>query len=302
VEWTKKFIESKAGVPVVGAVPFNKEIELSSRHLGLIPANEIVSIRTRLSRLVDHVSAHIDAERLLEIASTAKELPNVTDGVYPAQPIRRDTKIGVAFDEAFNFIYQDNLDLLNAYGAETIFFSPLHDASLPRDINGLYLPGGFPELQADIISANQPMRNEVKKAANDGMPIFAESGGFLYLNRSITDLQGRDLKMVGLFPAKVLMKDKFQALDYTLMKVVNDNLISRRGGVLHGHEFHFSKIVEIPNDAKFALEMQVGKGIDGNHDGWMENNVLASIGNMHFAFDRRIAKCFVELCRNYKHR
>ncbi len=301
VEWTKKFIESKAGVPVVGAVPFSEDIVLSSRHLGLIPVKERAAIGARLSRLVDHVSAHIDAEKLLEIALTAKELPNVTGGVYPTHLIRGGIKVGVAYDEAFTFFYQDSIDLLNAYGAETVFFSPLHDAQLPSDITGLYIPGGFPELHADHIAANQSMRGEIKKAANDGMPIFAESGGLTYLNRSITDLHGRELPMTGFFPGKVFMKEKFQALDYTLMKAIKDNLIGKKDSFLHGHEFHFSKI-EVPRDAKFAFEMQGGKGIDGHHDGWTENNVLASFGHVHFAFDKQIPQGFIKHCKSYGHR
>lgn len=299
VQWTKMFIESKTKVPVVGAVPYNEKISLPSRHMGLIPVSERKSLKRRLSLLVDHVTEHIDVEKLLDIASKAKELPDIKGKVYPTYLNKKEIKLGVAFDEAFNLFYPDNIEILKAYGSEIVFFSPLHDEKLPYDLNGLYLPGGFPDIHAKELTQNQSIRKEIKSKAENGMPIFAECGGFNYLNDSIVDFQGRNFPMVGVFSGKIVMKRGYQALDYTLIETLNNNLLSNSRSIIHGHEFHFSGIEDVPNDARFAFKMLQGNGVDGKHEGWMNHNTLAMLGQIHFAFDVELAKSFVDHCKRY---
>jgi cobyrinic acid a,c-diamide synthase len=208
----------------------------------------------------------------------------------------------MAFDEAFNFYYPTNIDLLMAYGAETAFFSPIHDKELPANLDGLYLPGGFPDVMAEQLARNQTMRKSIKDAAEDGMPIYSEHGGSLYLTKSIADFEGSTFPMVGALSGKALMEKKLQALDSTLMETINDNLLNQRGNIIHGHEYHFSRIMDVPKDAKFAFKMCIGKGIDGKHEGWMEHNILALLGHIHFAFSKEFAENLIKRCEQYRHK
>ncbi len=299
-EWMKQIIESATEVPVFGVIPYSEEIFLPTRLGGLIPIPEKPTLKTTLSKLVDYVGERLDVDKVLEVAKDAEELPNVTNIVFPSKAREKKVRLGLAFDEAFNFYYPTNIDLLKAYGAETVFFSPLHDKELPPNLDGLYLPGGFPDATAEQLARNESMRKSIKKAAENGMPIYSEHGGSLYLTKSITNLEGSVFPMVGALPGKALMEKKLQALDSTLMETINDNLLNRKGSIVHGHEYHFSKIVEVPRDARFAFKMCIGKGIDGKHEGWMENNVMALHGHLNFGFSREFAENLVKHCEQYR--
>lgn len=301
-EWMKRTIESATKVPVFGLIPYSEEIFLPTRRGGLIPIPERESLKTTLSKLVEYVGEHINIDKISEVAKDAEELPDIDSEVYPPQPRRKKVRVGIAFDEAFNFNYPTNIDLLKAYGAETIFFSPIHDKDLPPNLDGLYLPGGFPDVLADQLTKNQTMRKSVKDAVYDEMPIYSEHGGSLYLTRSIANVEGSTFPMAGALTGKALMEKKLQALDSTLMKAINDNLLNQRGNIIHGHEYHFSRIIDVPKDARFAFKMDVGKGIDGKHEGWMEHNSLALLGHLNFAFSKKFAENLIKRCERYHHK
>jgi cobyrinic acid a,c-diamide synthase len=186
-KWCKEAIETVTGVPVVGALSINKAIAMPERHLGLIPTLERKMMDSFFSKLENFVQANVDVDKIIEIAKSAGELPEAANMIYPAKNYAKKVTIGVALDEAFNFYYQDNIDLLEAYGARVKFFSPIHDRSLPTDVDGLYLGGGFPEMLPKELEANKNMRRIVKESAESGMPIYAECGGLMYLTESITD-------------------------------------------------------------------------------------------------------------------
>ena len=226
-EWMKQTIESATKVPVFGLIPYSEEILLPTRRGGLIPIPERETLKATLSKLVEYVGERIDIDKIFDIAKNAEELPDIDSEVYPPQPRRKKVRLGMAFDEAFNFYYQDNIDLLVAYGAETVFFSPIHDKKLPSNLDGLYLPGGFPYVLAEQLAENQTMRKSVKEAVYDEMPIYSEHGGSLYLTKSIANLEGSIFPMVGALPGKALMEKKLQALDSTLMETINDNLLNQ---------------------------------------------------------------------------
>jgi cobyrinic acid a,c-diamide synthase len=134
------------------------------------------------------------------------------------------------------------------------------------------------------------------------MPIYSEHGGSLYLTKSITDFEGSTFPMAGALPGKATMEKKLQALDSTLMETINDNLLNHRGNIIHGHEYHFSKIMGVPKDARFAFKMCIGKGIDGKHEGLMEHNILALLGHIHFAFSKEFAENLIKNCEQYRHK
>lgn len=301
-EWMKRTIESATKVPVFGLIPYSEEIFLPTRRGGLIPIPERESLKTTLSKLVEYVGEHINIDKISEVAKDAEELPDIDSEVYPPQPRRKKVRVGIAFDEAFNFNYPTNIDLLKTYGAETIFFSPIHDKDLPPNLDGLYLPGGFPDVLADQLTKNQTMRKSVKDAVYDEMPIYSEHGGSLYLTRSIANVEGSTFRMAGALTGKALMEKKLQALDSTLMKTINDNLLNQRGNIIHGHEYHFSRIIDVPKDARFAFKMDIGKGIDGKHEGWMEHNSLALLGHLNFAFSKEFAENLIKRCERYHHK
>ena len=301
-EWMKRTIESATKVPVFGLIPYSEEILLPTRLGGLIPIPERETLKTTLSKLVEYVGERIDIDKISDIAKDAEELPDIDSEVYPPQLRRKKVRLGMAFDEAFNFYYPTNIDLLMAYGAETVFFSPIHDKKLPANLDGLYLPGGFPDVMAEQLAKNQTMRKSIKDAAEDEMPIYSEHGGSLYLTKAIADFEGSTFPMVGALPGSAVMEKKLQALDSTLMETINDNLLNHRGNIVHGHEYHFSRIIDVPKDAKFAFKMCIGRGIDGKHEGWMEHNILALLGHIHFAFSKEFAENLIKRCEQYRHK
>ena len=301
-EWMKKTIESATKVPAFGLIPYSEEIFLPTRRGGLIPIPEKENLKTTLSKLVKYVGERIDIDKIFDVAKDAEELPDIDSAVYPSQPSRKKVRLGMAFDEAFNFYYPTNIDLLRAYGAETVFFSPIHDKKLPSNLDGLYFPGGFPDILAEQLTKNQTMRKSVKDAVYDEMPIYSEHGGSLYLTKSITKVEGSVFPMAGALPGKALMEKKLQALDSTLVKTINNNLLSQKGNVMHGHEYHFSRIIDVPKDTKFAFKMGIGKGIDGKHEGWMEYKILALLGHLNFAFNKEFAENLIKHCERYRHK
>ena len=301
-EWVKRAVESITKVPVVGVIPFNVEIALPFRRGGLVPVPEREMLKETLSELVEHVGEHVDSGRVFCIAEQAEELPDIESRVYLSQKRQKKVRMGVAFDEAFSCFNPDNVDLLEAYGAEIVFFSPIHDRELPPDLDGLYFTGGFPDMLGEQLAQNQTIMKDIRDSAYDGMPIYSEQGGSLYLTESITDFSGSTFSMAGVLSGKSEMDWKLQALDSTIMETVNDNLLTQRGAVIHGNDFRFSRIIDFPKDARFAYKMRIGKGIDGDHEGLMEHNILAVVGVIYFAFDKRLAQSFVKHSEEYRHR
>ena len=301
-EWMKQTIESATHVPVIGLIPYSEEIFLPTRRGGLIPIKQRKSLKATVNKLVEYVGNHVDVDKAFDLAKDAEELPDIDSQVYPTQPRKKTVRLGMAFDEAFNFYYQANIDLLRAYGAETVFFSPVHDEKLPTDLAGLYFPGGFPDMLAEPLTRNQTMRKSIKNAVYDEMPVYCEHGGSLYLTESIANVDGATFPMVGALSGKALMDKRLQALDSTLMETLNDNLLNHKGNSVHGHEYHFSRITDFPKDRKFAFKMRIGKGMDGKHEGWMEHNILALLGHIDFAFNTELAENLIKRCEQYRHR
>jgi cobyrinic acid a,c-diamide synthase len=297
--WCKEAIESAVKIPVIGSLPAIKEIELPERHLGLIPTAETKTFNPLFPRIGNFVRDNINLNMVVQIAKSAGEASDVQQPVYPASNQAKRVIIGVAFDEAFNFYYPSNLSILTAYGAEIKRFSLIHDKQLPTDIHGLYIGGGFPEMLPKELAANENMLKTIKKAAENGMPIYAECGGLMYLTDSIEDFDGDSFKMVGLLNGKTVMTKK-TLINYTLAEVTSENSFVAKGSQLKGHEFHCSQIVDIPADAKFAYIMKKGEGTQKKQDGWIRYNVLASYMHVPFVQDKKIVPHFISNCEKYK--
>lgn len=304
----KEAFSSKIRIPIIGTIIRNEEITMEERHLGLIPALESDETGKRaMNRSAKYVAEYINIDKLV----AATDQPGNAARLHKsADRPPGNAKIAVALDESFNFYYADNFDALRKQKIDLVFFSPIHDRGLPRDISGVVLGGGFPEVLAERLTRNQSMKNSILKAAEGGVPIYAECGGLMYLTRSITSPYHRsdnkvgednsNMKthsMVGLFEADTVMDQKL-TLNYTEAKC-NASFFSRIGNI-HGHEFHYSKIRNLASDVRFAYALRKGEGIDNNKDGLVVENCLASYMHIHFAdprLARRLAESFMKYSR-----
>lgn len=287
----------KVKVPIIGIIKRNKGISMPERHLGLIPTFELnEKKRKSILQSVKLVSEQIDLDK---IRGTLNHLSNtnLVGQIFPNSELR----IAVAMDESFNFYYADNLDALRKHKAELVFFSPVNDSRLPENICGIVLGGGFPEVLADKLEKNKSMIKSILKMAEDGMPIYGECGGLMYLSRSIRGYKKhneRRQKMVGLIDADTFINDRL-TLNYTEAKS-NASIFGKMSNI-RGHEFHYSKIENIAKDSKFAYTVKKGNGIIDGKDGFIVHNCLASYTHLHFA-DSRLPKKLVEICRKYLQR
>ncbi len=291
-ELLRQAVESVAGLPpVLGCLPRDAELTLGERHLGLVTAQDAPLGKELCDRLADWVEEHVDLDAILQVGAE-KPLP----GVRPAAPrqVPAKVRIGVARDEAFCFYYPDNLELLQAAGAELVPFSPLRDAALPEGIDGLYLGGGYPELKAEQLEGNRGLLEEIRSAALSGLPVYAECGGFMLLSESI---DGRP--MAGVFSAKARMLTKRKALGYREVAFTDDTPLGPAGTLVRGHEFHYSEM-ELPEDVPRHYRMSRRGGVDLGVEGYRVHNVLGSYVHLHFGSNPQVAENFVSFCRKRK--
>lgn len=244
----KHAIEESCSIPVIGYVPVKKELAVESRHLGLITPEQITDLQQRIDGLADVLETTLDIDLLLQISRQAASIRPQPDPFIRAvqqsgadlEWIRkRRIKIAVARDEAFCFLYQDNLNLLEHLGAELCFFSPLYEDALPEGISGLLLPGGYPELYAGRLSRNQPMLQSVKTAIAGGLPTLAECGGFLYLHEYLENESSQSFPLVGIIPGSAYRTDRLRRFGYVELTAKKDQLFLKKGQNIRAHEFHY---------------------------------------------------------------
>lgn len=273
---TKRSIEEITNVEVIGGIERNDKITIDQRHLGLVPAVERENSINHINNWSEVIKQSIDLDRLMEIM---KEAPKINSNLEPIwnKLNKEKVKIGVAYDEVFNFYYKENIESLEANRAKIEYFSPLKDESIP-DVDGIYIGGGYPELFSKELSNNKTMLKDIKDFHLANRPIFAECGGLMYLMNSI-----HDDKMSGIYPYKSILTDRVQALKYTITEVQEDNIISKKGEVINGHEFHYSKVLVDNLQNKLAFKITRGKGSYNNQDGFMSRNTLASYVHTHVA-------------------
>lgn len=231
----KALVEWECGIPVAGFLPPMPDCALESRHLGLVTAQEVRGLQSKLDKLAQKARETVDLELLTKIARSAPELEYTPLETADCSGAR----IAVANDKAFCFYYQETLELFCRMGAELLEFSPLSDTSLPERANGLYLGGGYPELYAKELSNNRPMLKSVRDAIGAGMPTVAECGGFLYLHRSLEDEKGVSYPLVGYIPAHAYKTPKLGRFGYVTLTAQQDGLLCARGDSLRAHEFHY---------------------------------------------------------------
>jgi cobyrinic acid a,c-diamide synthase len=284
------------GIKVVGCIHRDAALHLPSRHLGLVTADANPLSGEFLDHLAEVIRSSVDLGALWAAAGSGEvvELPGTR--VELTKPVR----IAVARDAAFCFVYETNLQLLRAAGAELVEFSPIVDAALPADVSGVYLPGGYPEAYAEELAANHGMQASIRSAVEADMPVYAECGGFIYLCAGLADPESNSLKtFAGIFPVAAKMLKRRKALGYREIRLREDCILGRPGETARGHEFHYSEMPAIPEE--FSRVYQVSKGqSDLGTEGYRYRNCLASYIHLHFGSNPGMARAFVENCRQFQ--
>lgn len=286
----KNMIEKETGIKVFGYIPYIKDIELGSRHLGLTTAAEIDDFDKKMSILAETVTETLDIEEIIRTAESAADLS------YDEPDILHGEKftLAVAKDRAFCFYYSENLELFEKLGADIQYFSPLDDEKIPDNADGLYLGGGYPEIYAEKLSSNKNMIESLRKNIRKGMPVIAECGGFMYLLDETEDKNGRKFKTVGIIKGKAFMTDKLCRFGYVDIKADKNCFIARKGSVIKGHEFHYSDSTS--NGNGFIIRRPNGKQWSGIN---VSDNIIAGYPHMYFPSNISFAEAFAEKCRDY---
>ncbi len=317
----RQSIEKHCGIPVIGAVPKLKSQHFPERHMGLVPTPEHAWALDAVAAMADVVEKNVNLAELTAVARTARgfccpEFARDENGpakpessaVSAAEPGSKSDpwlstgqgatatdsgphgpakhfrpRVGVIRDAAFQFYYPENLEALERAGADLVFFSPLDAIELPN-IHALYIGGGFPETHAARLSDNAALREAIRTAARNGLPIYAECGGLMYLGESL--VLDRAYPMTGVLPVVFGFSKKPQGHGYTIAQVDRDTPYYLAGTVLRGHEFHYSRVLEWNADHSdhsdlLAFAMQKGKGIADGRDGLCIHNVLATYTHIH---------------------
>jgi cobyrinic acid a,c-diamide synthase len=269
-------IERYCGLPVFGILPREESLAIPDRHLGLVPRGEDEALVPAIAAAREVVAAGFDLDRILEVARSARPLD--VQAQQPPEARSAVTTVGVVRDRAFSFYYPENLEALQQAGAELVFVDSLRDAHLPA-VDVLYIGGGFPEVFLTELEANGSLRAEIRAAVENGLPVYAECGGLMYLCRSITH-QGRSGQMVGALPCEVTMTGRPQGHGYVAATVIGSNPFFSVGTALRGHEFHNSAITGADGLAS-VYQVTRGHGLDGRRDGLVYKNVLAAYTHLH---------------------
>ena len=283
----------RIGIPVLGWLPPADDCALPSRHLGLVQAAEDASIgRAAIARLGELVERHCDVDALLALACSAEPLAPAppTWAELGADADALAPRIAIARDDAFTFTYADNPETLAGLGAEVVEFSPLADAALPCGTDGVYLPGGYPEIFAEQLAGNAEMRSSIAAATQAGVPVYAECGGMLYLLESLGDADGRELPMAGVLPARARMTERLQRMGYVEATLAASGVLGEAGTVVRGHEFRYSACEPASGATPAWL-------VDGEPRGFAAGNVVASYLHLNFAGCPKVAAAFVAACR-----
>ncbi len=288
----KESIEKYTSAKCIGYLKKNMNISLKSRHLGLIPSVEVENLNNKIDEVAAMVEETIDLDMLLELSKSAKTYDN--DSVVKKEPI---FKIGVPMDSAFNFYYRDNLDYLESVGAELVYFSPIKDKKVPK-VDGLYIGGGFPEVFAKELSANQSMLESIKKVIEKGLPTYAECGGLMYLSDSITDLEGNTFNMVGIYHQQSIMTEKLKRFGYVNVTLNQDTILGKKGLTFKAHEFHRSTIEN--EEENMAYNIEKNKNKRKYNGGYVKYNCLGGYPHIHFYTNLELANNFVEACLRWK--
>lgn len=272
-------IEHYTDVPVLGAVHHDPRLQITERHLGLMPSNETAEALEHIRLIGSIVGSQVDLDSLAQISHSAPALTTQHDlkaAVPPPLNTQTKLRIGLARDRAFGFYYADDLDAMRQAGAEIVPFDTLSDIELPAALDGLFIGGGFPELFMAQLESNSTMRTSIRCAIEAGLPVYAECGGLMYLAQSLS-WRNETRQMAGVIPGDVVMHGKPVGRGYVKVRCTGKNLWpdEQSGRELLAHEFHYSSLENVPHDLTYAFDVVRGHGVDGKHDGIVYKNMLA---------------------------
>ncbi len=270
--WLRESIEKATGVPVLGWLPKDESLSIPERHLGLRTVLEEKEIEEKLDRLGKILEGKFDEKRFLGLCLHG--LPKGEEAQKVISP--KKARIGVAYDKAFSFYYEDNFDLLREAGAELVFFSPLQDQVLPPDLDALYFGGGFPEIYTAELAGNKSMKSSILSFHREGKIIYAECGGLIYLNE------------LGLIPGKIQMTARLQNFGYHEIEATESTFLFEKGTALRSHEFHYSAWETTPDSFSPVYRIQNRK------EGFYDGRLLATYQHLHFGQAPELARNFVE--------
>ncbi|RMG05289.1 MAG: cobyrinate a,c-diamide synthase [Nitrospirae bacterium] len=281
-----KHLSKGISIPVIGFLPKDNDIEIPHRHLGLVTSEERPISEDGIRKLAELFIENTDIKHLIEdgFSEYKRRKP-----LRHVKAVRKDLKIGVAYDEAFSFYYEDNLDLLQHCGAEIVYFSPIRDRKIPEGVDGLYIGGGYPELYAQELSVNLEMKNSIREFVDDGGVVYAECGGFIYLSEGIETEDGKFHEMAGIFPCSIRYSDRLKALGYREVTVKRECIIGKKGMRGRGHEFRYTEISKLTGEMINVY--------DGKAGGYQVKNCLSSYIHLHFMSNPEIAANLVDFIR-----
>jgi cobyrinic acid a,c-diamide synthase len=289
----RKSIEQYCNLSVMGAIPKLSDITFPGRHLGLVPPQEHPMADEAIEKAAETVVQYLNLGQLLDIAGKA---PTIDFHSETYQGVTHKTvTIGIIRDSAFQFYYPENIDALRRAGAEIVEFSALTD-DLPPEIDALYIGGGFPETHAAQLSENKKLRNSIRDAVEEGLPVYAECGGLMYLGNELI-WEDKRYPMAGILPIVLGVSKIPQGHGYTLMEVASPNPFFSPGQILHGHEFHYSYVLDMAekDGVYLAFKVRKGHGAMNKMDGFCYRNLLATYTHLHAfgtgAWVEGIGKC-----------
>jgi len=295
----RELVERETGIRAAGFVPELDFLKVGSRHLGLVLPEEIAGLREQMNRLGKCLEETIDWEFLEELGAEKEERDALEEENTEASCTAAFSfRLGIAMDEAFCFYYQDNLRLLERLGGELVYFSPIHDRSLPEQLDGLILGGGYPELYCEALSLNESMRESVKKAAEGGLPVLGECGGYLYLLEELEAEDGRIWPMTGVLKGKGYKKGKNSRFGYIGVEAEKDSLYLNPGEQIRGHEFHYWDCEVLEEEWVMRAKKPVG------NRSWpcmrIKNQVMAGFPHLFYPSCPAFAVRFAKACVRYK--
>lgn len=287
----RELLERETGLPVLGYLPHLPEVQLESRHLGLMTAGEVEQLDEKIRLLGKTAAETLELSRILELAKTAPPLPDVPQ--YTAKP--KSFRLGVAQDKAFCFTYAENLELLEQCGAELVYFSPLTDAKLPENLDGLYFCGGYPELYLPRLSGNTAFLESLRRLAGTGIPILGECGGFLYLQRSMTGKDGKSYPLAGLLPGTSRLGERLCRFGYVTLTAQQDTILGKAGTKIRAHEFHYADSTE--NGSAFLAQRPNGRTWQAVQT---KAQIIAGFPHLYFPSNPEVPQHFADACKAYR--
>lgn len=295
----KEAIEQECNIPVLGYLKQELNIEIPERSLGLVPSIERGELDPFFDRIGELILETVDVDRLLSLSEAPPlQVPQATS-LFTKKEEHKVT-IAVAKDAAFNSYYIENLEILESYGAKLVYFSPLANEPVPSHADGLYIGGSLPDEFVPKLAKSDRAKESIYNAIQNGLPTFAECGGFMYLTKSIETTVKEEHPMIGIVPGKVINQTKLAAIGYREVYGRPDNILFTENEIAKGHEFHYSTFESEHGDIPHAYET-VGRW-GTKQEGYATSNIVAGFTQLHFASCLSIVKRWIQLCVDYKNK